>query len=130
MLFGDRLVQSELRVFELCTPCLRHVVVFVCLCGPRFFPDPLRASASKEADTFLSLGFVASCLGGAASVPFAPNLEETVYSFPLDAAPCVGSVISSAPAQFSRAAGLRADTWLELGERVLPSAELRLHNRK
>lgn len=34
VLFSDRLVQSELRVFELCAPCLRHVDVLVCVCVP------------------------------------------------------------------------------------------------
>lgn len=31
VLFSDRLVQSELRVSELCAPCLRHVLVLVCV---------------------------------------------------------------------------------------------------
>lgn len=31
VLFSDRLVQSELRVFELCAPCLWHVLVLVCV---------------------------------------------------------------------------------------------------
>ena len=32
VLFSDRLVQSELRVSELCAPCLWHVLVLVCVC--------------------------------------------------------------------------------------------------
>lgn len=44
VLFGDRLVQSELRVFELCATCLRHVLVLG-LCTTPISPASHRDSS-------------------------------------------------------------------------------------
>lgn len=39
LLFSDRLVQSELRVFKLCASCLRHVDLFSSVYLPRIYEE-------------------------------------------------------------------------------------------